>query len=348
MKQRGVFLAGAVFSVLYFFLFPRGAGREPVLLPESLTPMDSTSVTSSSVGPTRAVVAQGRAGYFDSNHSLTAFYAADRIAANDEWLALPGEDGVEIIEPDGRLRVRIPLSGTPLIRRDSLYLYHEEAGRLTQVAPQDGRVLWTQNFLSPLTVLDAAQERTFVGLLDGRAFVFGSSGDLLLEYRPGGSRIEAIYGGAFSDDGKSLALISGLDPQRFVLLEERKNGYRPVTHHDTGTDFRRGVPVGFVAGGGRILYEGNGSVTAVDRVDFIPRDLPIEGYPLGWVGGLLPDTLMLLDRQKDGDGMTLLSRDDLLLYTGKIPSGALGITGDGQSLYIDTSQGVATLEAMKQ
>jgi hypothetical protein len=168
------------------------------------------------------------AGFFDRERRLVSLYSSDRMAVDDRWIAVSEPDSVRILDPDGRLRSRIAVRAYPISRNGHLYLYDGSAGRLNRIDPSNGRVMWTKEYLASVTVLDGRQDRTLVGLLDGRIEVISEDGDVELEYRPGGSRVEAVYGGALSESGSSVALITGLDPQRFILMEEKKNGFRPI------------------------------------------------------------------------------------------------------------------------
>ena len=344
MKQRGVFLIGAILMGIYYFLFPRGTGKELVLIPRAYTSLSSYDIpTVAASGKLLSIRSGDTAAYFNSNFELAARYGADRMAIDDRWLAVPGVSGLDIIDPDGRLRSRLNVEAVPIASDGSLYLYEPDIGRLSQVDPSNGAQLWSMDLLSPVTVLDAAAGRTLIGLLDGRALILDRNGEILLRYRPGGSRVEAIFGGALSAGGNSLALISGLDPQRFVLLEERKNGFRPVSHHDTGSDFRRFVPVGFVDNGRRVLYEGDDSAMAVDAEAYDVSRLEINGRPIDWADDEISGSLALLGSETAGESLRLLSLRDLTLFESSLPAGTTGLIMDGENLMLVAEEHFAVL-----
>ena len=335
MKQRGVFLIGVILMGIYFFLFPRGTGRELVLIPRSTTSLSSYDMqTVAASGKLISVRSGDTAAYFNDDFEPAARYGSERMAVDDDWLAVPGQSGLDIIDPDGRLRSRLNVDAVPIASDGSLYLYEPGIGRLRRVDPSNGAELWSMDLLAPVTVLDAASGRTFIGMLDGRALILDSNGAILLRYRPGGSRVEAIFGGALSDDGTSLALLSGLDPQRFVLLEERKNGFRPVSHHDTGSDFRRFVPVGFVDNGDRVVYEGLDSVLAVDTGQYDVSRLEIDGRPLDWANDEITGSLALLGSEDGRESLRLLSLRDRTLFESGLPAGTTGLLMDGENLML--------------
>ncbi len=349
MKQRGVFLIGAILMGIYYFLFPRASGKELVIIPESYTSLSSYDISGAPASGGMNVMRSGdTAAYFNQDFSLVARYGSQRMAVDDEWLVLPGDEGLDIIDPDGRLRGRITGNSTPIARNGSLFVYNRDVGRLSRVDPSNGALIWTREFLSTLTVLDSADGRTLVGLLDGRALVLNPDGEILLRYLPGGSRVEAIYGGSLNSDGTALALVSGLNPQRFILLEERKNGFRPVSHHDTESDFRRFVPVGFVGDDNRVLYEGNDEVIAVDTTTYSITHLDLDGAPVDWADDTVTRTLALLGNDRGESIMKILSRQDLTFFESKLPRGTTGLKMDGENLILVGEEYVGVLRTEVQ
>ena len=345
MKQRGVFFIGLILISVYYFLFPRGSGKELILTPDSLTSLQPTeSATGLSPGRTLAISSGSRAGFVNDNHELINLYTSDRMAIDDLWIAVSGDDGLDLLEPDGRLIARIPDSSFPVSRNGNLYLYRNDAGVLLKIDPVSGRIMWRMEYISPVTVLDGRQGRTLIGLLDGRVQLIDDSREVLLDYRPGGSRVEAIYGGALSSDGSKIALITGLDPQRFILLEERKNGFRPVAHHNTSTDFRRSVSIGFVRDDSQILYESDGYVTAVNLNGYEIQPMELSGRLIGWLDNVITETLMLLGR-KDGEVMVkMLSRHDLTLFEHSLPIDTTGMLRDRNYAIIISNDNLGVLE----
>lgn len=345
MKQRGVFLIGLIIITFYYFFFPRDSGKELVVLPDSLLSLDKPQTTvTPSPGQTLAIHNGQRTGFISMDHELISLYTSDKMAVDDRWLAISGPNGLEIHEPDGRLISRINNTAFPVTRNGNLFLYQDEFGILSKIDPANGRTLWEKEYISPLTVLDGRAGRTLVGLLDGRAQLIDDSGTVILEYRPGGSRVEAIYGGTLSSDGTKIALISGLDPQRFILLEERKNGFRPVAHHNTETDFRRWVPMGFVRDNQQVLYESGDFVAAVEMNGYEIHSLEHSGRLSGWLDNTISETLILLGKDKGEVSIKMLSRNDLVVFEGLLPPDTSGIRRDRNFALIVGDDNLAILE----
>jgi len=345
MKQRGVFLIGLILITVYNFLFPRPSGKELIISPDHLTVLKPVPAPADpSFVPALAVVSGNKAGYLDEHHELQAFFSSGMMAVDQSWIAVSGDNGLSLMEPGGRLIARIPDSAYPVARNGNLFLYRNNTGVLSKIDPSNGRILWRREYISEITVLDGCPGKTLVGLLDGRVELIGDTGEILLEYRPGGSRIEAVYGGTLSSDGSRIALISGLDPQRFILLEERKNGYRPVTHHDTGTDFRRSVAMQFVRNDNRVLYENNGFIDAVNLNGYTVIPLDFSERLVNGIDNPVDHTLLLFGRSSGRASMKILSRYDLSMFESRLPVETTRIVRDRNYAVIVDGNTIAVLE----
>jgi len=342
MKQWGVFFIGLLLVAAYFFLFPRASGRELILSPSALLNFDTADLSSSSEGQLIAFQSDSIAGYLNAEHQLIELYNAPDMAVDNTWMARPGEGGVDILEPEGRLISRIQLEGYPVSRNGNLYIYDED--RLSKVDPESARILWTKEYISLITVLDAALGRTLVGLMDGRVYLIDKSGEILLNYRPGGSRLEAVYGGVLSSDGSRIAIIAGLDPQRFIMLEERKNGFRPIIHHDTGMEFRRGISIGFVRDNREVIYENRNRVTAVDIRSSEIIDLPLDGSLASWQEDVTSGILVLLGKEERKAHLKLLSSRNLTVLDGILAADTKSVLGVDKAILIINDEAMGILE----
>jgi hypothetical protein len=100
--------------------------------------------------------------------------------------------------------------------------------------------------------------------MDGSLVGLDRSGAALLDFAPGGSRIQCVYGVAVSPDARFVAAVTGLDKQRLVLLERRSSAYRVTYHRYLNSSYRRPLAMDFVAGGKYLLYETPGGAGMYD------------------------------------------------------------------------------------
>jgi hypothetical protein len=201
-----------------------------------------------------------RFGYFDKsgvftinrvtqkNISLSA--SAGRFA---EYEAVPRSLEIKNQTDETVLRFENS-SGYPLLLNDKMYLVSFEQNAISEIT-DDGSVVWSYDLASPLTCVTGARGRLLLGTLDGTIELLDEKGSRVFFFETGGSRITCIYGAAISQDLSHIAVISGIDDQRFLLFEQYAGSYQ-VSHHEfIGDGKRRPVLIRFLDDDTRLAYE---------------------------------------------------------------------------------------------
>jgi hypothetical protein len=155
------------------------------------------------------------------------------------------------MDPRGVFQYSLQSFGYPLLSPggEALYSISTDLAGIKRVSV-DGEIMWQAAFSSLITSLDLQEMRGLIGLLDGRALLFGGDGQLLFEIDPSGSRIPVILGTALAEDGQ-LALLAGIDPQTLILVSGEDG--ETVRSLQVESDFRREVLLSY-GPGGRFLY----------------------------------------------------------------------------------------------
>ena len=166
----------------------------------------------------------------------------------------------ELIINDSRSGSEIILNNPlsyPLFLDGRIFLVSKDQTSLKEIN-MEGEVLWRYDFEAPLTCVDAAGGFVLTGTLDGMIDLLDSRGKPLFpSYALGASRIPVILSCRISSDGSKLAVISGIDKQRFIFLElYGSNDYR-ITYHEflEGEGFRREVFMAFIENDTRVVFE---------------------------------------------------------------------------------------------
>jgi hypothetical protein len=262
-RRRLSWLLGSLVGIAYFLVasqpLPRVLSLEPVWA-DSVEPDLAPSKPSSE--PPLPFVMEGRYGYLDPSRGIL-------LSAPKPYGIAISEDGYVAYErlpsslawkdPGGASRFVSEGGAYPFIAGSRRFLLGPDQATVSELGA-DGRVLWKRVFPSLLTAFDASPSLALFGTLDGRLFGIDPAGSLLLDFAPGGSRIEGIYGCAVSPDGLSIAAIAGLDAQRLVVLERREEAYRVTYHRWLDSDFRRPVSVNFTDGGRELVFESPGGL----------------------------------------------------------------------------------------
>jgi hypothetical protein len=228
---------------------------------------------------------------------------------------------------NGKNLTQIKTTGYPVIQGDRIAILSESFISLYDLA---GHLYWKKEILSIVTSLSINQNHVLIGYLDGYCDLISISGTRELTFRPGGSRIEAVYSAAISSNGQFITIISGIDPQRFILLQNRKGEYKPVFHTELESEFRRSIKMYFSGDDSMVFFENSEGINIFDvdtknivqvgehgRLENIDKDVDRGLYSLllsQYSGGSLQimtgEKKNILQKQINGKTLFFKKRDD--------------------------------------
>jgi hypothetical protein len=214
-------------------------------------------------------------GHFSINQTLTGKISLSR----DYWAEYePAPELIEVRDPEGDTVLKIENGrGYPLFLDNRIFLLGDEQNTLSAL-DAEGKILWTYDFAAPLTCIDAAAGLVLAGSLDGAIEILDAEGNRVFLFRPGGSRIGVILGCSFSRDGNMMGIVSGIDDQRFLLLERYGTGEYRVSYHEFLEDgFRRPVHISFIDRDTRIAFERESGLGIFELNTRISRKFPLDG-----------------------------------------------------------------------
>ncbi|MDC7223977.1 MAG: hypothetical protein PQJ60_09565 [Spirochaetales bacterium] len=235
-----------VFFVLYFFFFPRTVKEEYLLIPEKKIDLHAEGEEAIlSFQGDWAFASPRKMGYYDSaTGAVQLLPGGGRARISDRFYMKETEGQLSLVSKTGELVTPLSTSLTPVLLDDHFFLTDLFQGYIREIDTL-GRTIWEYTLPSLITCMDSQNGTTAVGLLSGQVFLFDSSGTPFYTGKPGGSRIDVVYGLALSEKADRLALVTGLDPQRFILIEKKENGFRPVYHENLSQSFRKEVSLSF-------------------------------------------------------------------------------------------------------
>ncbi|MCL2608631.1 MAG: WD40 repeat domain-containing protein [Treponema sp.] len=364
-KKISVPIVVAISFIIYGAVAARPVLEEPALAPRWISSLNSEGPTHLSEqapgfdGRTLPFAIGGRFGYVAMDGELplnrpgsdNAWVSADRWAEFDpvpDVLTVNGADGSAPVVIDNPGGYPFFLAGRTFVMgrgQDSVSRFSDSGERL-----------WTFDFPGIVTVVDASEELLAVGTLDGQLVVVDDSGRQVFAFEPGGSRLSLILGLALSDDGSRIGLISGLDSQRFLLLERLGGGqreYRVVYHEFVGEGFRRPVQIVFLEGDRRLVFERPGGLgiydTALRRSSRM--DIPGELVALDGSGGR--ETLFAVFGRPDILQMELLGIriggiDPVIIISAPFKSGEVFLGRVDERLILGNSQALVAFDLEKR
>jgi hypothetical protein len=288
-KKKWWYGIGLLAFIIYVFAAASPIPRETVLRPRWIASLESN--TPVSLGDYSARINTGqkllpfsvgsRFGYVeeDGSFALSRIKTGYVSLSEDFWTEYDASpSSIKIMNPAGEPALAIEnAGGYPLFLDSRIFIIGNEQNSITAFGRQ-GEELWTYDFHAPITCVDAAGGFVLAGTIDGAAILLNSSGNpAFIPFEPGGSRLSVILGCAISRDASSLAIISGVDNQRFLLLERSGDSYKVTYHEFLGSGFRRPVHVSFVDGDSKVAFEREGGLAVYDINARAGISLNLEG-----------------------------------------------------------------------
>ncbi|MDR0375852.1 MAG: WD40 repeat domain-containing protein [Treponema sp.] len=271
-----------------------------------------------------------------------------------EYGAIP--DKIEVKDPLNAPVMTIEMEdgarGYPFFLDKRMFLINSEQNSISAL-DESGKVVWTYDFGAVITCVDAAGGLLLAGSLDGVVEVLDSTGKRVFFFEPGGSRLSVIAGCAFSEDGSKIAVVSGVDEQRFLLMERIGRGavdeYRVTRHEFLGAGFRRPVRVAFVDSGNRVVFEREGGLGIYELSSRKSLSLALDGEVVAvdgsGNGGLL---FILLAGGGERRRLAAVKFPSTLMFAAPFDSDAVFLGRDEEYLYVGGGAKLASFEIVKR
>ena len=289
IRKKWIILVVLIF-LLYVFIAAKPIPGETILAPRWLTSLESSFSVSMADNGIESAAESGtvipfnygnRFGYIKDNGQLLL----NRIRKDgylsfspylwSEYETVPSV--LNIYNPAEELAMTINNPrGYPFFTDNRTYIVGSEQNSVSRIDNR-GNEIWNYVFPAPLTCVDASSGYLLAGMLDGAIELLNESGRQIFAFEPGGSRLAVIPGCAISGDGSRLAVISGIDEQRFLMLEKTGETYRVMYHEFISTGFRRAVHIDFIDNDRNIVYERENGIGVYDIVSRTGFAIPLEG-----------------------------------------------------------------------
>ncbi|GMO19039.1 MAG: hypothetical protein Pg6A_05760 [Termitinemataceae bacterium] len=247
-----------VVFIVYVFFAARPVQKETVLSKKWLCSLETTYESSDVKDAVYPFNFGNRFGYMSSDGKFSVQrQKKGKIAISNElWAEFSGiENSIEIKDRFGKEIIKLPKTGGyPFFLDNKIFVMNRLQSSVSRF-DEAGSELWRHDFGSIITCVDARSGFFLAGLLDGSVDLLDSSGATLFSQEPSGSRLASVYGCALDQKGQKVAIISGLDDQRFVLMEEAGGVWRITYHEFLGDGFNRPVRINFVDDGKKVAFE---------------------------------------------------------------------------------------------
>ena len=181
-------------------------------------------------------------------------------------------------DPRGKFIRSFRHTGYPMLDRwgERIFILNGESTGLT-VMGVENEELWSVEFSTLVTSLHFSKDYILSGLLNGRLKLFNNRGDLIGDYEESESRIPIILGCAVSPTGRDIVGVSGIDPQKLFLINNRENGRSESYSVSLTSDYRREVFVRFGGAGRLVYFESGDGLGILDVTSQRKTTIPFQG-----------------------------------------------------------------------
>jgi hypothetical protein len=238
-------------------------------------------------------------------------------------------------------------AGLPFFASGRLFSTSLDGTSVTSHA-ENGLSIWNHAFPSQVSAFVANEDIVIGGTVDGWIEAINTTGERVLRFAPGGSRLPVILGVGVSPSSSWIAMLSGLDAQRLVVLGRGKSDYRVVSHRYLESAYREPARVAVLGDDRHVLYRqpyGIGVWEVSGKTDDI---LPVKA-----------DDFEVYFNEDQGLAYlvaTYAGRSELVVFRppakllGRIDLGkGLGVVNiDGSTAYLAGSEAIARLDFVKE
>lgn len=270
----------------YFILAARPVPRETILVNKWVNSTESSpleiNLREKNPEPLFPFTLGEHFGYIDrtGNFYVNQIKNENIYLGDNLWTEYGSKpDNIEIKNIDLQTIVNIEdPRGYPVLLDNRIFIIGSEQNALSEI-DTSGKTLWAYEFGAPITCIDAAAGLVLTGSLDGVIEVLDYNGERVFYFEPGGSRYSVILGCAISSDGSYIGIISGIEEQRFLMMERfgGNNDYKAVYHEFLGEGFRRAVFISFVDQDKRLVYESPEGLGSYDIKSRVGVQIPLNG-----------------------------------------------------------------------
>ncbi|MGL1894336.1 MAG: hypothetical protein OCD02_22080 [Spirochaetaceae bacterium] len=276
--KKNIILAALVF-ILFFLLFPLKLQNNLSYFSDESIELSGT--LTSLPGEKIPYIFGDRAGYFSTDlKNAWGIDIHDGVTLLDDGYInyKRSEKTLNYTNLKGIAKYKIEDDGYPFSINNRLFILGRDRKSISEIVY--GEIRWTKNFNYIITTVDANEKDLVIGFMKGEFVVLDETGDLFFEYEVGGSRVSVIYSTSISTDGNCIAIVSGLDPQRFILYQRKELEFKPIFSMNLKDEVRRSPKLFITSNDNNIFIEGSDGFYVVDystkESSFIAADYPLK------------------------------------------------------------------------
>lgn len=168
----------------------------------------------------------------------------------------------------------IKASGYPFIQEDRIYLMLPGGTSFAKYDIEGNKIFQYESY-APITAFSSSKNGTVAGFADGHIVAFNNEGKIVQNFIPGGSENNIILGADISEDGLTIACITGQNRQRFIISRQEGERSKIIFHDYLEKELQHQTLVKFH--GDCVFYGYNGGIGSVHLEKLKNAHIPIKG-----------------------------------------------------------------------
>lgn len=223
------------------------------------------------------------------------------IALGDSTYCNYTQQGSNLVIRDPIRNYLYPLSveGYPVERGGDYFVLSKDLTAVTAFSAT-GEFLFSKEFPSIITSLDASEDTVGIGLLNGRVELFNKDGGYQTGIQPETSRINAVYGTALSFASQKAAIVHGIDPQFLSLYQLEGTKSQRLSQIEISDPRRSQAKIAFSENGEYLLCETATEVLVISTEEPIGSfSLPLSGTLVDFEFFTELDSIYILEEDQD-------------------------------------------------
>lgn len=266
-NRKTVIVVLIVLAFLYLFLFPPFLGKELVFNPVWIKDLTTMELGRSNIELTVDNDDAERIIPFTSDNLFGYLSTAGEVlylnralyhttVSQERFVNSSNVPSTLVVRNrEGSIDYSIDTNGYAVFAEDRLFVLSPNRNGIAEYNDR-GALRWRRELLAPITCIDFNENSCIIGNLSGEVIIFNSDGEKVFAFTPTGSKIEVIYGCTMTRDEQFIAVIAGLYPQRFIVLEHRGDSYKPIYTEILETELRREAAMYISEKGDIVYFEG--------------------------------------------------------------------------------------------
>ncbi len=183
---------------------------------------------------------------------------------------------------DGSIKMTVGEAGFVHLTENGIYLFHPGGNALSKYS-ENGSALWRREEIAPITAFSDSAGGAAMGYANGLFAAVDNEGNTLFSFYPSGSDYQVVLGAAISQDARFALCISGINPQRVILVEISGSQYRITAHQNLANALTRQAFVAFSTSGRYGFFETKEGLGILDAQRRSFRAVELEGQILNVV-----------------------------------------------------------------